>query len=54
MEMHQGRVWLSVRKGLCPTEQWAWNRLLRTVGRAPSCWRSKSIWIMLSDIGFGF
>jgi len=34
--------------------QWAWNRYIRAVVMAPSCWSSKRIWTMLLDIGFEF
>lgn len=31
-----------------------WNRLLRAVAAVPSCQSSRSIWTMLSDMGFEF
>ena len=51
-EKAEGR--LSIRERFFTRGQWAWNRLPRAVGMALSCWCSKSVWIMLSDSGFGF
>ena len=31
-----------------------WNRLPGAVGTAPSCQSSRSVWIILSDVGFEF
>ena len=45
MELHQGRVRWGLGKGSAPEG---------VVGTAPSCQGSRSVWTMLSDIGFGF
>jgi len=36
MQLHQGQIVLGVRKKFFPVGQWAWNRLSRAVGTAPS------------------
>jgi len=36
MKLHQRRVRLSVRKRFFTRGWWAWNRLLRAMGMAPS------------------
>ena len=46
-----GEGQLGVRERGCTTGQWAWNRLHRAVGTAPS---SGSIWTALSDIGIEY
>ena len=53
MELCQGKVRLGVRDRFFTRGQWARNRLPRAVGMAMSCWRSRSVGTMLSDIGFG-
>lgn len=45
---------VGARKRFCPKGQWAWNRLLRAVGMAPSCGSSRNTGTLLSDIGFEF
>lgn len=50
----QGKVRLGARKRLFTRGWWAWSRLLRAAGMAPSCRSSRGIGKMLSDIGFGF
>jgi len=52
MELCQGKVRLGVRDRFFTRGQWAWNRLPRAVGTAPSCWSSRSVWTSLSGIGF--
>ena len=54
MELRQGRVRLVVRRRFCTRGCWARNRLPRAVGTAFSCWSSKSIWTVLSDVCFGW
>jgi len=38
----------------CTRGRWAWSRLPRAVGTAPSCGSSGSVWAVLADVGFGF
>ena len=50
----QGRVGLGIRKRFFTGGQWACSRLPRAVVVMPSCQSSRSIWTVLSDIGFDF
>jgi len=54
MELHQGRVKLGIRKRFFTRGRWAWIWMPRAVVTAPSCWSSRSVWRMPSDIGFEF
>ena len=36
------------------SQEGGWDRLPRAVGMAPAGWSSRSVWTLLSDIGFGF
>jgi len=49
-----GEGQLKVRKWFFSRELWAWKRLPRAVGTAPSWWSSRGVWTLLSDMGFEF
>ena len=48
------RARLSIRERFFTRGWWAWNRLPRAVSVALSCWSSRSIRTMLSDVWFDF
>jgi len=55
MKLSQGMFRLSVRKMFFVEKVvWDWNRLLRAVVMALSCWSARSVWIMLSEIWLDF
>ena len=45
---------LDIRKRFCTRVWWTWNRLPRAMVTEPTCWSSRGVWTMLSDIGLIF
>jgi len=41
---------LDIRKRFCTRMWWTWNRLPRAMVTEPTCWSSRGVWTMLSNI----